>query len=385
MSNFIDKLLSKTIFILSIYKDKREERMYLNNIRSSYKKLSYKTKLSKEQKKEIQEYYTKLLGHPIPLDWHKYFYSRTGHYSKLYLPTSEYKTDIVARLNVFPLKRAYTDKNLADILLPEAHQPKIILKNMNGYYYFEGRAIPLQEAIKKCYNLGDVIIKPSLLSRGKGVQILHIENGYINHSHQRLEDIFNSYKADFQIDELVHQHKDMSALNPTSINTIRILTYRTGMDVLVLYTVIRIGRKGESIDNESAGGISTQINPNGTLNKYAYGAPGNDRIEFTDSGVKLDGYKIPSYHSAIEKVKDYHLKFPFFKLMAWDVAIEEDGSPTLIEFNMTPDLSQSANGPAFGEYTEMILKEAMTRKNTWSRIGENAMWKKNYQENFQSE
>ena len=380
MSKLVDKFVNKAIAVLSRYKDKQEVQSYIDSIRSSYSKLAHKKELTKEQEREIQEYYTKLLGHPIPLDWHRYFYSRTGNYSKLYFPTSEYKTDIVGRLNVFPLKRAYTDKNLSDILLPDAHQPKIFLKNMNGFFYFEGKAVSKEEAIDKCKNLGDVIIKPSLSSRGNGVQVLHIENGLVN-TKQTLEEIFKTYMSDYQIDELVYQHKDMSALNPTSINTIRILTYRTGMDINVLYTVIRIGRKGQSVDNESAGGISTQINHDGTLGKYAYGAPGDDNIEYTDSGVKLDGYKIPSYHTAIEKVKEYHLNFPFFKLMAWDIAIEEDGCPTLIEFNVTPDLSQSANGPAFGDFTEVLLKDAIGKKNTWSRIGETAMWKRNVGKN----
>lgn len=377
MSKLIDKLVNKAIGILSRYKDRQEVKEYISGIRSSQKKLKQSRSLTQAQEKEIQEFYAGLLGHPIPLEWHRFFYSRTGIYSKLYLPTSEYKTNIVGRLNVYPLKRAYTDKNLSDVFLPSAHQPRIYLKNMNGFYYYEGKAVSSQEALEKCRNLGDVIIKPSLSSRGMGVRVLHIREGRIDNGNQTLEEVFKEYGSDFQLDELVRQHKDMSALNPTSINTIRLLTYRTGMDVRMVYSVIRIGRKGKTIDNESAGGISTQILPDGTLGKYAYGAPGNDRIEYTDCGVRLDGYRIPSYQDAVEKVKEYHLQFPFFNLMAWDIAIEEDGTPTLIEFNVTPDLSQSANGPAFGEYTEEILKDAMSRRNTWSRIGASAMWRMN--------
>ena len=378
MYSLLDKIVNKAIKILSRYKDKREKQSYVDGIRASYKKLANKKELTKEQQDEIQNFYKRLLGHSIPTDWHKYFYARTGNYSKYYLPTSEYKTDIIGRLNVFPLKRAYTDKNISDILLPNAHQPKIFLKNMNGYFYFDGKAVSQQDAIELCKNLGEAIIKPSLSSRGNGVQILHIENGFIDKDKQiRIEDVFKSYISDFQLEEVVHQHKDMSALNPTSLNTIRLLTFRNDMDIIVLYTVVRIGRKGQQVDNESAGGISTQIKTDGTLGKYAYGAPGNDRIEFTDSGIKLEGYKIPSYQEAIQKVKEYHLKFPYFRLMAWDIAIDEAGLPTLIEFNVTPDLSQSANGPAMGDFTEKILKDAMEKNNTWSRIGETAMWKRN--------
>ena len=119
MSKLIDRLVNKAIAVLSRYKDRQEVNSYINGVRSNYEKLAHKKELTKEQEKEIQEYYTKLLGHPIPLDWHRYFTARTGIFSKLYIPTSEYKTNIVGRLNVFPLKRAYTDKNITDLLLPE--------------------------------------------------------------------------------------------------------------------------------------------------------------------------------------------------------------------------------------------------------------------------
>ena len=377
MNNIINRLVKRILIKLSNYKDKQEMNSYLEGIRLSFNKLVNKKELTKEQKKEIQDFYSNLLGYHIPLDYHKYFTSRTGIYSKLYFPTSIYKTDIVGRLNVYPLKRAYTDKNISDIILPNIHQPKVFLKNMNGYFYFEGKPVDRNDAIQLCSNLGEVIIKPSLTGRGIGVSKITIQNGLTNLDEKSIQEVFDVYKEDYLIEELIRQHPLMTALNPSSINTIRIVTYRNDMEIVVVYTVIRIGRKDKPIDNESAGGISTIINQDGTLGKYAYGSPGNDNIEFTDSGVRLEGYKIPSFSNAIDIVKKAHYQLPYFKLMGWDIAIEEDGTPTMIEFNTTPDLSQSANGPAFGEYTEMILKEAKSRNNTWSRIALECMWKKN--------
>ena len=377
MNNIINRLVKRILIKLSNYKDKQEMNSYLEGIRLSFNKLVNKKELTKEQKKEIQDFYSNLLGYHIPLDYHKYFTSRTGIYSKLYFPTSIYKTDIVGRLNVYPLKRAYTDKNISDIILPNIHQPKVFLKNMNGYFYFEGKPVDRNDAIRLCSNLGEVIIKPSLTGRGVGVSKITIQNGLTNLDEKSIQEVFDVYKEDYLIEELIRQHPLMTALNPSSINTIRIVTYRNEMEIVVVYTVIRIGRKDKPIDNESAGGISTIINQDGTLGKYAYGSPGNDNIEFTDSGVRLEGYMIPSFSNAIDMVKKAHYQLPYFKLMGWDIAIEEDGTPTMIEFNTTPDLSQSANGPAFGEYTEMILKEAKSRNNTWSRIALECMWKKN--------
>ena len=375
MSEIIDKLVNKAIAVLSRYKDRQEVKEYIRGIRSSQKRLKQSRSLTPVQEKEIQEFYTALLGHPVPLDWHRFFYSRTGHYSKAYFPTSEYKTNIVGRLNVYPLKRAYTDKNVTDLILPRARQPKIYLKNMNGYFYWEGRAVSKEEALEACSNLGTAILKPSLTARGQGVRKINLRNGVDEEDGTPLESLLGQYKQDYLLEEAITQHPAMAALNESSVNTIRLLTYRSGMDVTLVYSVIRIGRKDQSIDNESAGGISARINPDGTLARYAFGAPGVDYVEYTDSGVKLEGYGVPSFKESVAFVKEQHLYLPFFNLVAWDIAIDASGAPVMIEFNMTPDLSQSANGPAFGDHTEIILQDALKKKNTYSVMGKNWMWK----------
>lgn len=362
------------------YLGKVADRKYQNKINVSYSKLKVKNRLSCNQIEEIQDFYQNILGHSVPVDWHQYFYSRTGIYSKLYIPTNEYKNHLIGRLNIYPFHLAYNDKNMTDITLPHTHQPKIYLKNMCGYYYSEGKAITKEEAVYLCKDLGDVIIKPSLTGRGVGVRKVHLANGMVTGEKKSIGDLFNEYKADFLIQKLIVQHSQMSALNPSSINTIRVVSYRSGMEIKAVYTVIRIGRKGMNIDNESAGGISAIINQDGTIGKYAYGAPGIDKVEYTDSGIRLDGYKVPSFNRAIELVKFSHLQLPYFNLIGWDIAIEEDGTPVMIELNLNPDLSQSANGPAFGEYTEEILKDAMSRKNTWTPLTTKLMDMRNYKE-----
>lgn len=40
----------------------------------------------------------------------------------------------------------------------------------------------------------------------------------------------------------------------------------------------------------------------------------------------------------------------------------------MLEWNTAPELMQSAVGPAFGDYTEMVVKDAMHRPN--SRVGD---------------
>ncbi len=331
-------------------------------IKKQYNKLTNKKKLTQEQKKEIQSFYKSIIGRKVSLYCHEYFYSRTGIYSKEYVPKSLYDTELLPRANKFSYINAYADKNMIDVLLPNVKHPHTILKRINGYFYFENKPVSKQEAIKLCQNLHHAIIKPVLECGGHGVEGLEVDNGKTNLNGWTVEQLFKHYGNNFQIQERLKQHARMDLLNDTSVNTLRIVTYRSDMEVLLIYSVVRIGRKGSVIDNQCAGGISTVIGEDGKLGGTAFGGFTADGVGKTDSGTVLDGFEIPSYHEAVETVKRLHFQLPFFNLIGWDVAIDEAGDPVVIEWNSCPGLSQSAFGPGFGKYTERILRELWSKE-----------------------
>ena len=330
----------------------------------SFKAVKEKKQLTPQQEKDISDFYYGLTGQRIPLIDHAYFYSRTGVYSREYMPKGLYEAEILGRANRLDCYNSYADKNLDEVLLPHVKHPHTMLRNINGYYYYEGRPVSKEEAANLCRNIDEAIIKPSMALKGDGVCKLSIKDGVTNLDGRTVEEMFDHYEKDFLIQEVVHQHERMKMLNPTSVNTMRILTYRSGMEVLLVYAVVRIGRKGEVIDNQSAGGISAKINEDGTIGKYAFGVAGEDRLERTDSGVLLEGYQVPSFDKAIETVKRLHYSLPLFDLVGWDIAIDEGGEPVLIEWNGRPGPSQTACGTGFGDMTERIIKEVWPRENT---------------------
>ena len=349
---------------IACYQKKSEEKVHKKYMKRLLNSLPEKKELTTSQKHEILDFYKRLTGKTIILDSHQYFYSRTGLYSKEYVPTYLYHVDLIGRANMMPYRDALADKNMCDILLPDIKHPKTILKNQNGYYYMNNEPVSKEEAIIRCQNLHDMIIKPTLDKHGNGVRSLEVVNGITNHEGATIESVFNHYDKNFQIQERVKQHERMSALNPTSVNTLRIVTYRSGMEILIIYVVIRIGRTGQVIDNQCAGGISTTVDKNGRLGKFCYGGYNEDKISKTDTGIVLDGYEVPSFNKAIEAVKKQHFRLPFFDIIGWDIAIDEEGDPVVLEWNANVGLSQSAFGPGFGEYTERIIKELWPRKNT---------------------
>lgn len=345
----------------------RHEMKYEKSLENSFKKNSLaliKTNLTHQQEKEIQDFYVKHYGSKIDLSYHAYYYARNGVFSPKYVPSSIYKARIAGRMNDFRQKDAYVDKNQFDLLFPQINHPKAIMKCINGYFYHDNQPISKKEAIQLCGNVVNAIIKPSLESiHGSRVASFDSSNG-ITDKGEKIEDLFNSYGKHFIVQERVKQHVGMSALNPTSVNTIRLFTYRRGNTIELLYAVVRIGRKGKIIDNESSGGITTKIDDNGCLDRFAYGSPTEGKLEQTDSGVTINGYEIPSFKKVVDTVKVLHLNLPYFNLAGWDIAVGEDGEPVFIEWNARTELSQTAVGPAFGKFTEEVLELTRTLPTT---------------------
>ena len=347
----------------------RERLWYEEDINSIRKKLRQcdVTPLTQEQKKEINAYWKKLIGKEIPTYWHEYFYSRNGEFSVRYVPTCLYHSSLIYRLNMRPLTMAYTDKCSYDNYLPDVRRPETIIRNTNGYFFDERHPITKNEALERCRNLKDVVIKPSMIGMwGTGVRIISTDNGRIDEK-ETVEELFDTFKENFIIQKKVIQHPEMSRLNPTSLNTLRVLSYHHGDEVVVLYAVVRIGRKDKLVDNETAGGINADIClDDGHIKDCAYGTPSEKRILTTDVGTVLKGFEIPAFNDVISTVKELHKRLPYFNLIGWDFGVDDSGNPVLIEWNRCPNLSQTAHGPAFGDMTEEIVKFALSQRDTFN-------------------
>lgn len=347
----------------------REKLWYKEDINSIKKKLQQcnVTPLSQEQKKEIKAYWESLVGKDIPTYWHEYFYSRNGEFSVRYVPTCLYHSSLIYRLNNRPLTMAYTDKCSYDNYLTDVHRPETIIRNINGYFFDARQPITRKEAIERCRNLEDVVIKPSMIGMwGTGVRIFSTDNGIIGEK-ETIENLFDTFKENFIIQKKVIQHPEMSRLNPTSLNTLRVLSYHHGDEVFVLYAVVRIGRKDKMVDNETAGGINADIVlENGHIKDCAYGTPSEKRILTTDVGTVLKGFEIPAFAEVLSIVRELHKRLPYFNLIGWDFGVDDTGKPVLIEWNRCPDLSQTAHGPAFGDMTEEIVKFALSQRDTFN-------------------
>lgn len=315
-------------------------------------------KLNKTQIAEIKEYYAKY-GFKVKTIWHEFYFSINNIYSKEYIPGDIFHAIINKKLNQMRQWPTLLDKNLLGNLFKDYKQPDVVLKNINGFFYVEDEIITEYLAVKRVLNQKcQMIIKPSIDSgNGQNVLVFAVHDELTSYYNLSVKELFKKYKKDFIVQFLVNQHESLKLLNPTSLNTLRIVSYLNGDGVHVLSTLIRIGSKDSFTDNVSTGGMFSGVDNNGILREYGYFENGTKTTK-TDTGVLLKNFKIPSYDIALKQIEKLHLLIPYFRLVSWDIAIDNTETPVVIEYNTYHQGiwgHEVANGPLFGKFSHEIL------------------------------
>lgn len=213
------------------------------------------------------------------------------------------------------------DKYKSYEILKKFYKRELIKIGENDYTEF-------QKFIKK-YPV--FVKKPIDSSFGKGIELID-SNDYKNPKtlfYYLLED------KDVILEERIIQHEKMASLHPESLNTLRIVTYRDENDqVFIHLPFIKIGRGSSFVDNGGAGGMLARINPE-TGELITDGKDENNTVyEYhPDTNVRLKGFKIPSWEKAVSLAKDAALAFDKTRYIGWDVAIDKDGNPLIVEGN----------------------------------------------------
>lgn len=258
----------------------------------------------------------------------------------------------------------YSDKNSLDKILPSSYTPEVYVRNINGFFYDGSydRIDDINDNFINTIKADKVIVKPTLSSGGKGVKIYRrIDDKLIDASGKilSLSHIKKEYKCNFLISECIEQSDITSEFNESSVNTIRIATYRDRKGVVhPLRALLRIGAKGADVDNIHAGGVRCGIHDDGTLNKYVCDLLGNKKTEFNGIDFTV-GYKIPNYESVREFAVEVSRHVLHHDLVALDVVIDKHNKPRLLEINVggfSGWAFQFTSGTMFGEYTDEIFE-----------------------------
>lgn len=364
MSKIINKLKTLVLSVIDYGRRFMLKQSEVKNIKKKQHLLS-KVNLTKNQEKEIQEYFKKYYGKKISTKWHRLYQSYTGNYDKKYFPEILFSTKLEEKMSDRDICKVITDKSMVELLykdIDELYIPKTIVLNCSGIWYDENRNIISKEkAYSLLENCGKKIWKKTLdTSSGRSIMITNIQKGYDKKNNINLEELMNKYNENFIVQECIVNCQELSNIYDKSLNTFRIITYIINDKIYHVPITLRMGKGKNEVDNIHAGGIFIGVTDEGYLKEQAFTEYQEKYRIHPNSKIKFKGYKISGIKKMIEIAEKCHGKTPHLKMISWDFTINKDNQITLIEVNLNGQsiwFPQMANGcSAFGDNTEYMLK-----------------------------
>ena len=129
---------------------------------------------------------------------------------------------------------------LHNVWFPNLKKPETIVKNIAGVFYKgDQEIISKEDAVKNCLEYQqEFLIKPSIDS-GEGRLITFFTPG--KYKKEELVKALKKMGANYIVQGVVKQHEILSKLNPSSLNTIRIVSFLFEGEVYILSSILRMG------------------------------------------------------------------------------------------------------------------------------------------------
>lgn len=313
--------------------------------------------LTKEMEKEAKAFWRKYKS--VPMLYHNFYTEKYGQFFKEYIPDEIYYNYVQPYFNNYRLSKALDNKCYYHKMFQGINQPKLVAYRLNNFWYIDDKIA--SQGLKNVFEVltqeKEVFVKLATdCGGGHGVKYLNCD-GLV---YEEFEKLIRKLGGDIAIQRGITQHSVLAKINPTSVNTIRLITLLEKDGSRVLSTILRMGVGQTKVDNSSSGGMTIGVASDGKLKKYACANKKALLTEHPTSHVIFDGYSLPSFEQVKELVLKASYMVPHFRMVAWDVSVLEDGTPVLIEANLYDgqlDSHQIHNGPLFGDSTEKILDE----------------------------
>lgn len=329
---------------------------YRYKVRKHYFPNSNISSVTDEYMKAVKKYW-KQYTKDFDAAYHKFYIGISGKFDVRYIPDDLYVSKIDPYFNDRDMHIGVCDKNYFNVWFSNVRMPETVCRKINGIWYdAEYKLIDETKVVQLLKNAGRFVAKPALNSCG-GDNVKFFSNPSNNEITNILKDL-PSREMIFQ--KAIVQHSQLSEIHKESVNSLRIMTLLFKGKVHCIQSILRMGVGTSKVDNAMSGGVFCGVNPDsGTLKKYAYNQQGK-RFDKHPDGFELEGFEIPGYKAAVEMVMAEAEKLAHFRLISWDVAIDENAQPVLIEANLQmgdADIVQIPNGPLFGDLTDEVLAE----------------------------
>ncbi len=175
------------------------------------------------------------------------------------------------------------------------------------------------------------VIKPRFDSLGKGIKL--IRKSDISSLRKTFIELIDDYRR-FLMEGFIEPADEIRALNPDSVNTVRVIAYNNGETTSIRSASMRIGRAGSFVDNAGAGGITVAIDrETGVIDSDGCDEKGFRYEKHPDTGITFKGYQLPDWEKALEVVYSVADKIEGAKYVGWDLACTSEHKWVIVEAN----------------------------------------------------
>ncbi len=196
--------------------------------------------------------------------------------------------------------------------------------------WFINRNLSFEEFLQITEGIDNLICKPVSATQGKGVKKIRCSNDISEQ--KKVYDKLISDSKKLICEECIVQHPDIAAYNPSSVNTIRVLTITENGICHHVYAGFRMGQ-GKIVDNFHAGGIIATIDvKTGITCTDAIDLDGRHYASHPISSLRISGFQIPHWDKVLKITEEAALRLAGVELVGWDIAVTETGV-SLIEGN----------------------------------------------------
>lgn len=150
-------------------------------------------------------------------------------------------------------------------------------------------------------------------------------------------------------EERIVQSSVLSRLNPSSVNTVRVLTYKGE----VMLCALKLGTGTAIVDNQHANGLNGNVDlVTGISNTPFYDRDMKEYYRHPTTGEMLMGVQVPNWEILKTKVSEAAKLIPEVPYLGWDVAITENDI-AIIEANDCPDHDLVQRASQIGMYARI--------------------------------
>ena len=233
---------------------------------------------------------------------------------RTFIPAKDMKA-YIASVNDPNDKKALRDKYSCYLMYKKYYKRDMIkVSKDSDYKEFEAFVKKHPVFVKKPYNK----------AFGNGVELIDSKK------YKTIKSLYNelsNLEDAVVLEEKIIQSKEMSVLNSSSVNTVRMIPFiKSNGEVIIHLPFLRIGMNNAFVDNGGSGGLIVRINPKtGKTITNGFNELREEFIKHPDTDVVLKGFQIPKWDEAVSLAKELVVISPTLRYIGWDMALTDNG------------------------------------------------------------